>query len=218
MEVARMKAERRSALGRNQVAKIRAEGWLPAVVYGEGKEPVSIQISEWELEQHVKAHHKVFELDIAGTSEAAYLQEISWKATTDRPLHADFLRIDLNKPIEAEVEVELVGYPVGVGKGGALAKDHLAVTIKALPTQIPEALTIDISKLEIDDAVRAKDLPLPDGVELAVDPDLLICHVTHAVVVDLGPPAEGEDAGEEEGEGKGDGEAEGGEAKPDADK
>ncbi|MCB9879926.1 MAG: 50S ribosomal protein L25 [Planctomycetes bacterium] len=192
MEVARMKAERRTALGRNQLAKLRTEGWMPAVVYGAGKEPVSIQISEWELEQHIKSHHKVFQLDISGASESAYLQEVSWKAINDRPLHADFRRIDLTQKIEAEVEVTLLGHPVGLGKGGALTKDHLVITISALPTAIPEAIEVDISKMEVDDVLRAKDLQLPAGVELAVAPELTICHVVRAVVAAEAPPAEGE--------------------------
>src|SRR6187549_4164670 len=100
MQVVRMKAERRTAVGRNQVAQLRAQGWLPAVVYGDGKEAVSIAISEWELEQHVKAHHKVFQLEVGGAAEAALLQEVSWHAVSDRPVHADFKRIDLTKPID----------------------------------------------------------------------------------------------------------------------
>ena len=125
MQVVRMKAERRTALGRNRVAQLRQQGWLPAVVYGDGKEPVSISISEWELEQHVKAHHRVFQLDIAGQAQAALLQEVTWENTSDHPVHVDFKRIDLNKPIETEVEVALAGHPVGLGKGGTLMKDHM---------------------------------------------------------------------------------------------
>ena len=125
MQVVRMKAERRTALGRNRNEALRAQGWMPAVVYGEGKESMSIAISEWELEQHVKAHHRVFHLDIGGVAESAFLQEVAWQATTDRPLHADFKRIDLNKPIDAEVEVALVGHPAGLSKGGTLVKDHI---------------------------------------------------------------------------------------------
>src|SRR5687767_5973295 len=134
MQVVRMKAERRSALGRNRLAALRAEGWMPAVVYGENQEALSISISEWELEQHVKAHHRVFQLDIAGQAQAAFLQDISWHATSDRPLHADFKRIDLTKPIEAEVEVALAGHPVGLSKGGTLVKDHFVIKIRCLPT------------------------------------------------------------------------------------
>lgn len=200
MQVVRMKAERRSALGRNKVAHLRAEGWLPAVVYGEGKEPTPIQISEWELEQHVKAHHRVFELDIGGAAEAAYLQEVVWKATTDRPLHADFRRIDLNKPIESDVEVTLLGHPAGLSKGGALIKDHLVIRVNSLPTAIPELLECDISALEIDQALRAKDVPLPPGVTLASEPEMPVCHVAKAVVVvEAPPPAPAEGAAGAEG-------------------
>lgn len=179
MEVARMKAERRSALGRNQIKKLRAEGWMPAVLYGgEGKEPVSLQISEWELDQHVGKRHKVFNLEIDGQTESAWLQDVEWKATTDRPLHADFLRIDLEKPWETAVEVSLLGHPAGLSKGGSLVKDNLVIRVTALPRDLPVGLEIDISKLDAGESIRAKDLPLPEGVSLAVDPELYIVRVT----------------------------------------
>ncbi|MBL8754659.1 MAG: 50S ribosomal protein L25 [Planctomycetes bacterium] len=184
-----MKAERRTALGRNRIAALRAQGWLPAVVYGEGQEALSISISEWELEQHVKAHHRVFQLDIGGQAQAAFLQEIAWQATTDRPLHADFKRIDLNKPIDAEVEVSLKGHPVGVGKGGVLMKDHMVVTVRCLPTVIPDSIEHDVSKLEIDDYVTAGQLVLPAGVVLVTPATTSVCHVAKLVVQEVAAPA-----------------------------
>jgi len=191
MKVVSMKAERRTALGRNQVKQLRAQGWLPAVVYGEGEEPVSISISEWELEQHVKAHHKVFQLEIAGASQSALLQEVAWQATTDRPLHVDFKRVDLTKPIETEVEVTLIGYPVGLSKGGALNKDHMVLTVRCLPTAIPELIEHDISALELDQALQAGQVVLPEGVILVTPPQTPVCHVALAVVVEAAAaPAE----------------------------
>ena len=178
MEVAVMKAERRSALGRNQINKLREEGWMPAVVYGQGSEPVSIQISEWELEQHLKARHKVFKLDVAGTDVEAFLQDVSYKAINDRPLHADFLRISFDKPIETVLEITLLGHPAGLSRGGALVKDNLKIKVTALPTKLPEVLEVKISGLNCGDFLRAKDLQLTEGVELAVDAELAICHVT----------------------------------------
>lgn len=197
MEVVKMKAERRTALGRNQVKNLRNQGWLPAVVYGDGKEPVSISISEWELEQHVKAHHKVFQLDIGGAGQSALLQEISWQATTDRPLHVDFKRIDLTKPIETEVEVTLIGHPVGLGKGGALMKDHVVLKVRCLPTAIPELVEHDISGLELDQTLHAGDVVLPAGVTLVTPPQSAVCHVALAVVVqEPAAPAAAAPAGE----------------------
>ena len=194
MKVVTMKAERRTALGRNQVTQLRKQGWLPAVVYGDGKEPLPVSISEWELEQHVKAHHKVFQLEIAGAPQAAFLQEVSWHATTDRPVHADFKRIDLTKEIDAEVEVTLLGYPVGLGKGGALNKDHLVITVRCLPTAIPEEIEHDISALDIDQYLTAGQVVLPAGVTLVTPLNTPVCHVAKAVIVDLAPAAPAADA------------------------
>lgn len=197
MQVVRMKAERRTALGRNRVAQLRAQGWMPAVVYGDSQEPVSIAISEWELEQHVKAKHRVFQLDISGQGQAAFLQEIRWQATTDRPLHADFKRIDLTKPIDADVEVALTGHPVGLAKGGNLIRDHITVKVRCLPTAIPDSIAHDVSKLEIDDYVQAGQLALPAGVTLLTPPNTAVCHVAKIVVQEVAPapaaaaPAEG---------------------------
>lgn len=194
MQVARMKAERRTAVGRNRNESLRAQGWMPAVVYGDGKEPLSISISEWELEQHIKAHHRVFQLDIGGVAESAFLQEVAYKATNDRPLHADFKRIDLTKPIDAEVEVALAGHPVGLGKGGTLVKDHIKVTIRCLPTAIPDSISHDISKLEIDDYLTAGQLALPAGVTLVSAPTMPVCHVAKLVVQEVAAPAAAEAA------------------------
>ena len=182
MEVAQMKAERRSALGRNQVQKLRADGWMPANVYGQGSEPVSIQISEWELEQHLKARHKVFNLNIDGTNVEAFLQDVAFKAINDRPLHADFLRISFDKAIETVLEISLRGHPVGLSRGGVLIKDNLKIKILAMPTKLPEVLEVKITDLKAGDFLYAKDLVLSEGVELAVDPDLVICRVTPSPV------------------------------------
>jgi large subunit ribosomal protein L25 len=189
MQVAKMKAERRTAQGRNQVAHLRKQGWVPAVVYGGSEAPVSISISEWEMEQHVKHHHRVFRIEVDGQPQDAYLQEIQWDRLTDRATHVDFKRIDLSKPIELEVEVTMVGHPVGLGKGGVLLKDHTAIKISCLPTAIPETLEVAIGHLEVDMVLTAKELPLPEGVTLAVPPDTVVCHVAKLVVQAAAAPA-----------------------------
>jgi large subunit ribosomal protein L25 len=171
---------------------LRKRGWLPAVVYGDGKQPESISISEWELEQHIKQHHKVYRLEIAGGRQDVYLQDIQFDFLTDRPRHADFKRIDLTKPIELEVEVSFLGHPVGLGKGGTLIKDHPSLRVRCLPTAIPESLTANIAHLEIDMALRAGEVTLPAGVELAVPPETAVCHVAKLVAQVLpteAPPA-----------------------------
>lgn len=189
MKVVPMKAERRTALGRNQVAQLRATGWMPAVVYGEGKEPLSISISEWELDQHVKAHHKVYQLDISGSAQAALLKEVAWHAVSDRPVHADFKRIDLTKPIDTDLEVTLAGHPVGLGKGGSLVKDHVVLQVRCLPTELPEGVEYDVSKLDLDEFVTASQIVLPAGVTLLSSPTMPVCHVAKLVAQAAAAPS-----------------------------
>ncbi|GAB4152482.1 MAG: 50S ribosomal protein L25 [Planctomycetota bacterium] len=210
MQIAKLKAENRTAIGRNQVAHLRKEGWLPGVVYGGGGPSVNIQLSEWELEQHVHHHHRVYRIDLDGRPMDAYLQEIQWDAINDRMRHVDFKRIDLSKPIEVEIEITFVGHPAGLSKGGVLIKDHTSIMIRCLPTRIPEAVEANISGLDMDQSLRASDLDLPEGVELAIPPDQILCHVAEAVVhAEAEAPAAPE--GEAEGEPAGEGEGESGE-------
>lgn len=199
MQVARLKGEVRSAVGRTQVQSLRAQGWMPAIVYGEGKEPQPISISEWELEQHIKHHHRVYSLDIGGARQDAYLQDVQFDPLTDRARHADFKRIDLTKPIELEVEVAFSGHPVGLGKGGVLIKDHPKIKVRCLPTAIPDDVEVVIGHLEIDMGVTAKDVQLPEGVTLAVSPDLVVCHVAKLVVQAAAAPAPAAEAAPAEG-------------------
>jgi large subunit ribosomal protein L25 len=200
MKVVPMKAERRTAMGRNQIVQLREQGWMPAVVYGDGKENVALQISEWELTQHCKAHHKVFNLVIAGATQAAYLQEVAWNAITDRPLHADFKRIDLTKPIDTDVEVTLIGHPAGIAQGGTLVKDHVMIKVRCLPTEIPDLIEHDVAKLELDQSVLASQIVLPSTVKLVTPPTTTVCHVAKLVVQAIpeaapaAAPAEGEAA------------------------
>ena len=186
MQVARMKAETRTAIGRNQLRALRAKGWTPAVVYGEKKDPLSISISEWELEQHIKKHHKVFRLEIDGKAQDAMLQDIQFDVITDHPVHCDFIRVDLTKPIEVEVEVAFAGYAVGIGRGGTLVKDHAHIKVRCVPTAIPESLEVTVDSLDLDMSICAREVALPAGVELVSDGDLVVCHVAKLT----GPAAE----------------------------
>ena len=186
MQVARMKAETRTAIGRNQLRALRAKGWTPAVVYGEKKDPLSISISEWELEQHIKKHHKVFRLEIDGKAQDAMLQDIQFDVITDHPVHCDFIRVDLTKPIEVEVEVAFAGYAVGIGRGGTLVKDHALIKVRCVPTAIPESLEVTVDSLDLDMSICAREVALPAGVELVSDGDLVVCHVAKLT----GPAAE----------------------------
>lgn len=177
MEVAKIKVEPRAEHGRRRVNQLRAAGKIPAVIYGLHAEPVAVAISEHEFEGHLRHHHRVFESSLGGKQEALILHEVHWESMTDRPLHVDFKRIDLNKPVEVPVEFTFLGHPIGLAKGGRLVVDHNQIQLRCLPAAIPETIEVNVEPLDLHAGLTAKDITLPAGVELAVAPETPICHV-----------------------------------------
>src|SRR5690606_20038941 len=182
MEVATIKAAVREQTGKRLNARLRAEGRVPGVMYGLGSPNQNFTVDILELQSHLRRHHRIYQVELDGKRHAAYLQDVQFDCLTDEPLHVDFKRIDLDKPIDLVVEVQLIGHPVGLGKGGVLMRDHLEIEVSALPTSIPENLPVKIDHLDVGEKLFAKDLPLPPGVSLRVSPDLVICHVVEARV------------------------------------
>lgn len=208
MEVAKLKVQIREDLGRARVERLRNEGLVPAVMYGLARDSISLTLPGKEFLGHVFAHHKLFELSLdGGETQAAYLQDMQWNNLTDELLHADFLRIDLTKPMTTSVDVQYIGIAKGTTKNGVFESPLSNLEIECLPTDLPESIRVVINDLDIDDQLYVKDLPLPDGIKVLTDPDTMACQVKIKVEVEETP--------EEEAEGEGEAAAEGGEAATD---
>ena len=189
MEVAKISATARQQTGKRVNARLRAEGRVPGVMYGLSNPNQSFSLDVLELQNHLRQHHRIYKVSLGREEHAAYLQDVQLDCITDEPMHVDFMRIDLNKPMDLRVEVSLVGHPIGLSKGGVLIRDNMEIEISALPTAIPENLPVKIDRLEIGDKLYAKELALPEGVSLRVSPDLLICHVVEARIEVAPEPA-----------------------------
>lgn len=177
MEISQIAVERRTAKGGNHVARLREQGQVPAVLYGGGGGGVDLTVDERELQRHVRQHHKVFKLAMGGKEQAIFLKEVQWDCLTDRPLHIDFLRIDLSKELNVNVELMFLGHPVGISKGSRLVKDLTEIKVTCLPEKIPELVEIRIGHLDLGDRVAASDIELPEGVTLDMDGDTSVCHL-----------------------------------------
>ncbi len=178
----KLEATDRSIKGRD-TAVLRAEGSVPAVVYGSGIEPKNITI---DRNQFVKIYRRaggssLVELAIEGGSPIHVLiQDIQLHPIQDRVTHVDFRSIDMNKEIEATVNFEFVGEAAAVKSlGGTLMKSRDSVVIKCLPSKLIGSFEVDLSKLEtFDDVIRLGDLDVPEGVELMDDANLMIVGVS----------------------------------------
>jgi large subunit ribosomal protein L25 len=162
----------------NKLEDVRASGMIPAVVYGASVENTPISVSSIDF---VKAWKEVGEsstivVDIEGKKVDALIHDVQFDPVKSYPLHADFLAVDMNKPVHVSVPLEFTGVAPAEKSGlGTLVKVMHEVEIKALPKDLPHAITVDISALtELGSQVHAKDMSLPSGVTLLTDAEEVI--------------------------------------------
>lgn len=212
MQIATIQVQKREQTGSNKVRRLREHNKIPAVLYGEGKESLSIAIDHEELSTHLRHHLRVFKLKLGSETQGCYLKEVQWDILTDEPLHVDFQRIDLKKPIDVDVEILYLGHPKGISHGGRFIKDLHAIPLRCLPEAIPEHVELRVEHLDLHGHILAGEVELPPGCVLAVSAETQVCHVTGEIKEEELLPAEGVE-GVEGAEG-----AEGaeGEAKPEA--
>jgi large subunit ribosomal protein L25 len=214
-----LKVSAREPAGSRSARRLRRAGNVPGVVYGGGDDPVAFQLSARDLRHVLQSAGAVLDLAIeGGQASPVVVKELIRHPITGDTVHIDLLRVRLDVKIEATVVLELTGAEdsPGVKDGGVLEQITRELTIEALPTDIPDSLTHDVSAMEINDTLTLAALTPPSTVTLVDDPE--------TVIATLSPPrlqlesedeieSETEVVGEEGAEGKGEegeGAAEGG--------
>ncbi len=188
---ATLTAMRRETLGK-EVAKLRAQGRLPAVVFGHGVDSVPVSLDAHEFEQLRRHHHgnALIDLQIDGESRRVLLHGIQVDPRTRKLLHVDLFAIKAGEEVHAEVPVVTVGDSEAVKHGGVLLHTVDRVRVRALPENLPEEIAVSIESLtSFDDAIYVRDLTLPAGVTLLTDPDEIVAKVQapHAPEVEAVP-------------------------------
>ena len=192
--------------GSAQSRRSRGEGNIPAVVYGLGMDPVSVEIDAREFTNALKTEagsNVIFNLEIGKEKYTALAREIQKHVYRNEFLHVDFIQVDLSQTVDADVQINFTGIPMGVKEeGGVVQTVNSTITITALPTNIPTSLDLDISELNVGDNLAATDVDLPEGVELANDEDdsILITITIPRAAVEEEEEIEGLEGEEVEGE------------------
>jgi len=185
-----LKVEKRKVLGK-KVKKLRKEGILPANIYGKNVKSLAVQVS---LKEFLPVYKKVGETGIVEvmvegekTPRHALIHNVQKDPVTDQLLHADFHQVSLTEKITANIPVELVGEsPAVAQKLGVLIQPLSEVEVEALPTELPEQFTVDISGLkEIDQAITVGDLKPPTGVKILTS--------EKEILVKINPPTKEEE-------------------------
>jgi large subunit ribosomal protein L25 len=209
-------AEKREGTGKGVARKLRAAGRVPAILYGHGMEPLALSVDSRELFHllHTGAGANVLvDLVVDGTEHLALPREVQRDHIKGRFVHVDFLAVRRDEKINVTVPIRIVGESPGVKAGGVLEHHLWELSVECLATDVPEAVDVDVSELEIGSGVRVGDLKPPHGATILTNPDDSVVAVTQpqmAVEVEeeAAEAVEGE-AAEEEAEGATAEEAEG---------
>lgn len=174
-----IEVERRQKCGKGSSRNLRARGFIPAVVYGGGKEPVPVAVHRktvTELLHQEKGRNTVFLLRMQGTKQErhAMLKDFQVDPVTQQYIHLDFVRVIRGQTVRVEVPVELVGESVGVKAGGFLDFTGRSVHLECPAEAVPNAISVNISNLQVGQHFSAADLQLPPGVKLLDDPHKII--------------------------------------------
>jgi len=170
-----LKAIVRESIGSAESRRLRKDGNIPAIVYGLGMDPLSVALNAREFRNALKTEagtNVIINLEVGSDNFTALAREIQKHPYRDEYLHIDLIQIDLTQTVEADVQIDFVGVPIGVKEEGGLVQTiNSSISISALPTNIPTSIELDVSALNVGDNLTATDVSLPEGVELANEDD-----------------------------------------------
>jgi len=177
-----LEATKRETRGKNEARRVRAEGKIPAVVYGGKAETAVIAVDPRTLLRILHSESGVntlISLKFEGEGDTRVLvRDYQVDPVTQKPLHVDFYRIAMDKKLRVTVPVQLKGEPKGVkAQGGILDFVNRDIEVECLPADIPEHIDIDVSELLINQGIRVRDLPVNDKWKALTEPDAMIVHV-----------------------------------------
>lgn len=188
--------ETRQETGSAASRRLRAEGKVPAIVYGHGDDPIAITVDHRELELafHTEAGRNViFELDLGGKKkQTAIAQAIDRHPFKPFIRHVDFMLVNLDEELTADVPVSLIGEAPGARDGGVMEVIRPTVQVTAILSALPSEIVLDVSELAQGDTLRIGDLPVMEGVVYAEEENLTVVTITAASQVEL-PESELED-------------------------
>jgi large subunit ribosomal protein L25 len=199
-----LEAVKRRTTGKNENNRTRAAGHIPAVVYGAQKAgdaiaPVAVAVDPKPFMRILHSSSGVntlITLKVPGEADARVLvKEVQLDPTTHHPLHADFYRVNMDRRIRVTVPIVLKGEPRGVKvEGGVLDFLHREIEMECLPAEIPNAIEVDVSGLNLNDAIYVRDVAKDVTWQAVTDGDTMLAHVVTLRVVEEAAPAAAEAA------------------------
>lgn len=184
---AELETEIRHSVGTRSARQLRAEGKIPCSLQHTPEAPhLNLAIDSVTFMTARRKHEHVFELLIDGKKEPALVNQLHWDTFGEYIQHVEFKRVDLSKKTRVDISLEFIGHPKGV-----LNHHVTRIAVMTLPTTIPDQIECSVADLEIGTTIYAKNLVMPEGCELASEPDLILARISAVKVeVEAAPTAE----------------------------
>ncbi|WP_373501626.1 50S ribosomal protein L25 [Desulfococcus sp.] len=202
MELIELKANVRTERKKGPSRRLRADGRIPAVLYGPGAETIALSIDTTELDKAIKSRtgsQAFFNMTIEGgdiSTKTAMIKHLQIHPVTRHMIHADFYEIAMDRKIRAMAPVTVTGKCIGVENGGMLQIIRRELEVLCFPNQMPEEIEIDITELDMGDSVHIQDIVTEEGIEFPHD-----ANFTVLTILSGRPEEAGEGAGAEEAAG-----------------
>ena len=182
MASANLSVEARDLSGKGAARSLRRSGRVPAIIYGHGREPQALSINTRDLEkllEHISAENTVIDLDLGGKSSRTLIREIQRHPFKRQILHVDFQELVAGEKVIVRVPVILIGVPDGVRMdGGILDQTMRELEVEVDPSNIPNHIEVDVTKMVIGSSLHVSDITLPEGVEVVAEEDASVAVVS----------------------------------------
>jgi large subunit ribosomal protein L25 len=178
-----LEAQARTAGSKNDARRVRREGKVPGVLYGAGKQALSVSLDPRQISRILRSasgHNTIFELSLEGAERSqAMIVDWQYEPIKGSLLHIDLKRIAMDKVLQVRVPIVLKGEPEGVKtQGGILEQVTREVEIECLPGDIPTSIEADVSELVFGKVLRVSDLPHNEKIKFLSDANLPVAHIT----------------------------------------
>jgi large subunit ribosomal protein L25 len=163
-------ANPRTEHGKGAARRLRHGGQIPAVAYGKGLQATPLAIAPKDILSVLKSErgqNTVLKMSVGGTSDMlVMIKEYTYHPVTRALEHVDFMQVQLDKPVDVDVPLQVNGKAVGITNGGVLRQVYRTLPVRCLPDRIPLKLECDVTKLDLHEAIKTKEIAVPEGVEI----------------------------------------------------
>ncbi|GAK09981.1 50S ribosomal protein L25/general stress protein Ctc [Geomicrobium sp. JCM 19038] len=195
--MAKLQAHSRNDLRRSVTRKLRVDGFVPAVLYGKKTESIAVSVPSIEFMKTLReaGRNGIIDLfvDGDGKKHQVMVHDLQNDILKGNTTHIDFFEVDMKSELDADVAVNLVGDAPGEAEGGVLSHMLYTISVRALPTEIPESIEVDISQLGVGDSISVSDLKSGKNFEFNNDDEETVVAVLAPTLEDEGTEEEASD-------------------------